>query len=321
MAFNVVFFGTPKFSGRFLEKLIHDETLPITISCVVTRKDKPVGRDQELEQSAVKKIALANKIKVVDNITAEDMRAMDIDLGLVYAYGKILSEDILHATKHGFWNIHPSLLPKYRGASPTAYALIMGDEATGCTLMKMDPLMDHGPIIAQDRLTIMKEETHESLLEKLTYVGYYLFRTKVQKLIEGTFDDLELAVQNDSMATFTRLLKREDGFVEYNLIMKALNKEKIKTEEFPQIMRDFLGQNSTSEFPIPYAPYIVFNLFRGLNPWPGIWTKVTIEGQQQRLKIIDLTLESGELIIKEVQLEGKTPVQFEQFRASYRLFN
>ena len=289
MKLNIAYFGSPKFSARFLEKILNDDQLPVEVKMVVTQPDKPVGRSQELKGSAVKEVGRAAGISIAHSVTPEELTAQNIDLALVYAYGKIIPQSLLEAPKYGFWNIHPSLLPYYRGASPTAYALMMGEETTGCSLMQMDSGMDHGPIIAQDQFRVMENETHESLLEKLTYVGYYLFKDKVPKLLDGSLDLSSLPVQNDVIATYTRLLKRDDGFIELDLIKKALNKEKISSEELPEIMRTYLGQNTVTEFPILYAPFIVYNMFRGMQPWPGIWTKVTIAGVEKRRIILDLS--------------------------------
>lgn len=316
---RVAYFGSPTFSARFLEKITQDPELPLEIVLVVTQPDKPVGRTQELTSSAVKLSALQKDIPVLETVSAEDLQAHQIDLGLVFAYGRMLPDSLLNIPKLGFWNIHPSLLPLYRGPSPTAYALMMGNEVTGCSLMKMDAQMDHGPIIAQETYTVSERETHESLLEKLTYVGFYLLKDAIAAHCAGTLNMSELAVQNDSLATFTRLLKREDGFIELNLLKKALAKDKISSDELPAIIRNYLGQNSVTEFPILYAPFIVYNLFRGLQPWPGIWTLVTIAGEQKRLKIVDLELHDGALQINTVQLEGKNVVPFGQFQASYAI--
>lgn len=317
---RIAYFGSPTFAARFLEKIIQDPDLSIEVVLVVTQPDKPIGRSQVVTPSAVKRVAQEKSIPVVHAITADELRAQNIDIGLVFAYGKILAEDLLQAPKYGFWNIHPSLLPLYRGASPTAYALMMGDETTGCSLIKMDAQMDHGPVIAQGSYTVSRQETHMSLLEKLTYVGYYLLKDAVGKVVDGTLTLSELPVQNDSLATFTRLLKRDDGFIELALLKKALAHEKIASEELPEIIRNYLGQNTVSQFPILYAPFIVFNMFRGLQPWPGIWTLVRVDGEQKRLKITDLELQGDALILKSVQLEGKTEVPFAQWNMTYKVF-
>lgn len=320
MSLNIAYFGTPEFSARFLEKILNDPDIDATISVVVTQPDKPTGRAQEVTPSAVKQTALAAGIPVVHAVSAEQLQPMNLDLAVVYAYGKIIPADVLAVPTHGFWNIHPSLLPYFRGASPTAYTLLMGEEEGGCTLMQMDAQMDHGPIIAQDTHKVSHTETHHSLLEKLTYVGYYLFKENFAKLMDGTFNRSSLAVQNDSIATYTRLLKRDDGFVELSLLQKAIRGEKVTSEELPTIMREYLGQTTVKQFPIPFAPYIVFNLFRGMQPWPGMWTSVPVNGTPTRMKILDLELAENALTIKTVQLEGKTPVTFEQFNQAYQIF-
>lgn len=320
MALNVAYFGTPEFSARFLEKILNDPEIDINVSLVVTQPDKPTGRAQEMTPSAVKQTATAAGIPVVHEVSVEQLQGMNLDLALVYAYGKIIPADVLAVPTHGFWNIHPSLLPYFRGASPTAYTLLMGEEKAGCTLMQMDAQMDHGPIIAQDTHKISHTETHQSLLEKLTYVGFYLFKNNFAHLMDGTFNRSSLAVQNDSIATYTRLLKRDDGFVESSLLRKAIAGEKLTSEELPAIMREYLGQTTVTQFPIPFAPYIVFNLFRGMQPWPGVWTVVPINGTETRLKILDLELSENALTIKTVQLEGKNPVSFDQFNQAYQVF-
>jgi methionyl-tRNA formyltransferase len=317
MKARIAYFGSPNFSARLLEKLIQDPDIPAEIVVVVTQSDKAVGRDQTITPSPVKRVAEAKNIPVLHNPTAEQLQPFNLDVALVFAYGKIISEPVLKVPKHGFWNIHPSLLPLYRGASPCAYTLLMGDEMAGCSLMLMDAQMDHGPIMAQESYRVAKSETNESLLEKLTYVGYYMFKDHIFKLMEGSLNLQSFPVQNDSLATFTRLLKRDDGYIENALIRKAFTKEKITTDELPLIIRNYLGQNAVSAFPILYAPFIVYNMYRGLHPWPGIWTYIMVDGMQKRLKITRLELNEDSLYIRMVQLEGKSEVPFEQFIEAY----
>lgn len=314
---RIAYFGTPDFSARFLEKIHQDPELPIEIVLVVTQPDKPIGRDQKVTPSDVKKVAQEKGIPVVHAVTAQDLVDYHIDLGLVFAYGKIIRAEVLEAAPHGFWNIHPSLLPIYRGASPTAYTLLMGDEYAGCTLMHMDAQMDHGPIIAQDSYKVSPHETHASLLEKLTYVAYYLFKENILRCAEGTLDVHTFQPQNDTMASFTRILKRDDGYIQPSLLKKALAGEKITTDELPMIIKNFLGQNSVSSFPILYAPFILYNMFRGLHPWPGLWTYIDHQGARKRLKITGVELENKTVHIRSVQLEGKNEVPFEQFTQAY----
>lgn len=315
---DIGFFGSPAFSARLLEKIIQDDSLGVNVRFVVTHPDRHVGRDQVLTPSPVKVVAQEHSIEVLTEIPNPELHSWN--LSLVYAYGRIIPLEPLHIPRYGYWNIHPSLLPFYRGASPVAYQLLMGEERAGCTLIKMDEQVDHGPVIDQDSIYITQHENQETLLEKLTYVGYYLFKKNITLLQQGKLDLDALAVQNDTLATFTRPLDKDDGFVDSAFVRKALNKEKISSEELPLILKQYLGQNTVNRYPIPYAPYILFNMFRGLHPWPGIWTEVDINGEKKRLKITLVSLDGDAAVIHKVQLEGKNEVDFRQFNDAYSIF-
>jgi len=274
---TLAYFGTPDFSARLLEKLIIDKL--VDIKFVLTQPDKPVGRKQILTPSPVKLMAEKYKIKTITSLKIDS-----VDLVLLYAYGKIIPEEILNLPKFGFWNIHPSLLPKYRGPSPIAFPLINGDKKTGMTLMQMDKELDHGPIIDQQEINIENGDKRPDLENKLTDLGYELFKKNLLKL---TTDNLPSTPQNHSLATFTHLLKKNDGYLDWKSLTQPEDPEKI------------------------------YQLFRGLFPWPGIWTKININHQEKRLKILDLRLQDHQLTITQVQLEGKKPVDFATFKKAY----
>ena len=123
---NIAYFGTPLFSAYFLEKMLLNKKLLINISFVVTQKDKAVGRKMQITKSPVKKIAEKYGICAYNNILNNNQYLLkDIDIALLYAYGEIVPKKALNIPKYGFWNIHPSLLPKYKGSSPITYPLIM----------------------------------------------------------------------------------------------------------------------------------------------------------------------------------------------------
>src|SRR3989338_3092980 len=147
-----------------------------------------------------------------------------IDLVLLYAFGEIIPTELLKLPKYGFWNIHPSLLPKYRGASPMAYPLIMGDEKTGVTLMQMDEQMDHGPIIAQEKYEILPADKRPDLEIKLTELGYKMLRSVILNSFQDPgdrsrsrqlADGMTMVEQNHSLATYTKKLTKQDGFIEF----------------------------------------------------------------------------------------------------------
>lgn len=337
---KIAYFGTPDFSAHFLEKIITDTDLPIEVVLVVTQADKPVGRKQVLTPSPVKIIAQKYKIAIwdenIEHITynIELIKEKHIDLALVYAYGEILPQELLTVPKYEFWNIHPSLLPKYRGPSPTAYALIMGDTETGVSLMQMDEKMDHGPLLTQETYHIKPEQRREELQQELTDLGFTIFKTyildRIEKRGEGSSSTSPTplflrtspppALQKHEDATFTKLLTKDDGFIPFLVLKKAWTNEPILTEELPQIIKNYYVRNHLSHITYPLSSHLVFNLFRGLHPWPGLWTKVDIQDGEKRLKILDLKLRDNKLEILQVQLEGKNPVDFPTFNRAYPLF-
>ena len=277
---KLAYFGTPQFAADFLEKILTDPDLrSVEVTLVVTQPDKPVGRKQIITPTPVKTLALSHNVPVITALpdpTSEHYKALaEVDVALVYAYGRIIPAGILALPKHGFWNIHPSLLPKYRGASPTAYPLLNGDTTTGVTLMQMDEKMDHGAIIAQEKYEIGADEKRPDLERELTKMGFEMFK-KILKQVQD--DKVDLRAQDHEQATFTKLLKKDDGFVELSDIRSALH------------------ENGST----------IYNKFRGFFPWPGIWTKVG----DKRMKITDCTLQENKLVINKVQFEGKTEIVF-----------
>lgn len=295
------FFGSAYFSADFLEKILVDEELKdyLDVKFVVTQPDKPSGRKQAMTPTPVKQIAKKYGIPVHEyNLEIRQTKTGDkygilkaekidndeylkLDLALVYAYGAIISSKIINIPKLGFWNIHPSLLPKYRGTSPMAAPLINGDKTTGITIIKMDSIMDHGPIIAQTMYTINNKDYRSNLEVKLTDLGFKLFK---QKIIEGA-EKVELKDQQHEKATFTGKLKKDDGFIEFEKLKKEINE----------------------------SPDKLYNLYRGLYSWPGIWT---ILPNGIRLKITKMELENKLNILK-VQLEGKNEVDLKTFSKAY----
>lgn len=287
---KLAYFGSPDFAAYFLEKLLTDTTIDqlIEMSLIVTQKDKLVGRKQILTPTPVKQVALKHGLEILEiesHLGRE--KISQTDLCLVYAYGDLIPEDLLDLPKYGFWNIHPSLLPKYRGPMPIASPLIKGDKTTGVTIIKMDEEIDHGPIIAQESLTIEKNDKRPDLEKKLTDLGFEMFKKIIKKNVK--LDQLDLLDQLDQFATYTKKLSKQDGFIEISKL------------------KDQISNNSED----------LFNLFRGLYKWPGIWT---ILPNGKRLKIIDMNIVENKLIIKKVQLESKNEVDFETFNKAYNIF-
>ena len=298
---KTIFFGTHEFATTILQGLI-DSPL-VDVELVITQPDKPVGRKQELQPSPVKILAEKNNIKIQQ---PESLKTFDFttlqtfDLAVVAQYGLIIPAELLDKPKYGFVNVHTSLLPKYRGASPIQSALINGETETGVTIMKMDKGMDTGSIILQKTLKIDENDTYTTLDKKLAEISILALLEAIPDYISGT---LQPQKQNNSQATVCKLLTREDGKINWD--------------------------KTTAE---------IYNLYRGLTPWPGIWTI----WDNKRLKLLEVIpgneqLKSGEVKIQddklyigtsdssieilELQLEGKQKMDTKSFVNGYKEIN
>lgn len=329
---TLAYFGTPYFSARFLEKLVTDPLTNrlIEIKLVITQPDRPVGRKQILTPAPVKLTAKKFAIPVWDK--EDTFKLKQIDLALLFAFGQIIAKELLSIPKFGFLNIHPSLLPQYRGPSPIAYPLILGEKKTGVTIIKMDEKIDHGPIIAQEELPILLTDRRPDLEVKLTDLAFKMFKKTVNQLTGLSVNKstkatqrLTFKTQPHKSATDTRLLKRGDGFIPFSVIKKSLTNQPIRFTELPKIVKQYLkkypGQKEVFLKRTLNLSLLTFNLFRGLYPWPGVWT---ILPNGKRLKITDMTLSTAKnspvLKLKKVQLEGKKEVNFEVFNQAYHFF-
>lgn len=214
--FKVVFFGTPAFAGPALTALIRQN---FNVVACVTKPDSEAGRELKLTVSPVKKICLTHKIPVLqpEKIRDEEflrrLSAFKPAVIIVVAYGKILPASILNLPPFGALNVHASLLPKYRGASPIQAALLHGDQETGVTLMKMDEQMDTGPILAQEKIKVPPEANLEILHDKLALAGAKLLIKTLPLYLQGKISP---EPQNNSLASYTKIIKKEDGHLDFN---------------------------------------------------------------------------------------------------------
>ncbi len=301
---KIVFFGTPEFSEKFLSALIADKDF--SVMAVVCQPDAPVGRKKILTPPPTKILAEAQSIPVLqpeklkDPSVAEKLVTLDADLFVVVAYGRIVPESILNLAKLGTINVHPSLLPKYRGPSPIQSAIVAGEKETGVSIMLLDALMDHGPILAQAKLNITDDETPESLRAKAVKIGAPLLIESLKKFAAG---ELQPQPQDDSQATICKLLAREDGRISWS--------------------------RSADQ---------IYAQIRGLTPWPGTWTtwkeqqlkiikaKPSVESVPAgQVSVIDGRLlvgtSSTALEVIELQLEGSKPLSARDFLLGHRDIN
>ena len=227
---RVAFMGSPDFAVPCLHALL-DERDRVDVRFVVTQPDKPAGRGQQLQAPAVKLAAVAAGLPVLQPPSvrkpplAEAMRGREppfdklldkagLDLIVVVAYGKILPAELLAFPRLGCWNVHGSLLPKYRGAAPIQWSVLDGESETGVTLMQMDVGMDTGHMLLQRSIPIAPEDTAGTMYEKLAPVGAEVLREGLRRLKEGT---LVAEKQDDARATMAPMLEKESGLVDWTM--------------------------------------------------------------------------------------------------------
>lgn len=207
---KIAFFGTPAFTVDFLEVLKAHELTP---SLIVTNPDKPVGRGMQITSPLPKVWAEKNGITVLqpeklDGNFFETLSKESWDLFVVIAYGKIIPERIITLPTHGTINVHYSLLPKYRGATPVESAILEGDEVTGVSIQQMVFALDAGDVIASQEISILDTDTTPVLRDKLNEVAVTLLPKTIQAIFEGT---IQPTPQDESQVSHYGKLKKEDG--------------------------------------------------------------------------------------------------------------
>ena len=209
---NIIFMGTPKLAETVLARLIASGTHKPKL--VITQQDKPVGRKQIMTPSPVKTFAQEHGIEVWQPATLKDLAAIEKirahkpDCIVVAAYGKIIPKMIIDIPSRGIVNVHTSLLPRWRGASPIQHALLAGDNKTGATIMLIDEGLDTGPIISQSTCPIAREETYETLYAKLAEFGADLL---VETLPDWLAGKIIPEAQDNTKATLAPILRKQDG--------------------------------------------------------------------------------------------------------------
>ena len=212
---RIVLMGSPEFAVPSLRALAGR----FNVVAVVTQPDRPAGRGRQVSQPPVKQAALELGLLVWQPESLrcaeamEHLRSLQPDCVIVAAYGEILRPRVLALAPKGFVNVHASLLPKYRGASPIAAAILAGDTETGVTIMLLDAGTDTGPILAQEHLPILPDDTRGYLEAKLADLGARLLLCTLPAYLEGA---IEPKPQNESQATVTQPLKREDGAIDWS---------------------------------------------------------------------------------------------------------
>lgn len=296
--------GTPDFAANSLRALWESED---EIVAVVTQPDREQGRGRRTVPSPIKVLAQERQIpalqpeKISDPHFFSRLKDYEPELIVVVAYGQILSKAILSLPRFGCINVHASLLPRYRGAAPIQWAIIIGEERTGVTIMQMDEGMDTGDILLQKEISIETEDNLETLSDRLSRLGADALLETLKLLKPGK---LKAKAQNSSQASYAPRLSKEDGEIDWGKGAGEIN-----------------------------------NLIRGMNPWPGAFTY--LEGKTLKIfgakaiekkagnrpgvingispQGIEVATGDGSLLIAEVQLESKRRMAIADFLQGHRV--
>ena len=235
---KIAFFGTAQFSGNILLWLIDNNDIEVCF--VVSQEDKPVWRKKILEPTAVKKLAMENNIDVyqpssLKNNTEIPELWKELDFFVVVAYWKIVPQSFLDAPKHGCINLHGSILPQYRGASPVQEAIKNGDTITWLTTMYMSAWMDEWDMLYVEKINIDKDDTQVDIFSKFEKVWAELIIKTLRAILDDT---IKRTVQDEEEATYCHKIQKSDGQV-------------------------YFTQQQAQD---------IYNTYRAYTPWPGIWS-------------------------------------------------
>lgn len=288
---KIIFIGTSKFAAVILERLAGSTNKPFL---VITALEKPAGRKKNLTPPPVKVSAENYGIPVVQpkaigNFT-DEIKKLNPDIIILAAYGQIIPKEILFIPKYGCLNIHPSLLPRWRGASPIQQAILNNDEKTGVSIIKMTSQLDAGPIFYQKEMIIDQEDTFVTLRDKLAKMAGEMIAKILVKIFSSKITPL---LQDESKANYAKTLKKEEGKIDW------------------QKPADFLARQ-----------------VRAFYPWPGSFAFFKYKGKPVKVKIIKarklepeeekeglLAVKCGQdfLLIEKLQIEGGKELDWQDF--------
>jgi methionyl-tRNA formyltransferase len=303
---RVVFMGTPEFAGPALDALIHSEH---EIVGVFAQPDEPAGRGRSVVSPPVKKLALQHRLTVHQppslrgSCELDRLASLRPDVVVIAAYGKILPESFLRVPPRGCLNIHASLLPRHRGPSPIAAAILAGDEVTGVTIMMVTPVMDTGPILSQRRIPILPNDTTGSLSQKLSGLGADLLMETLPQWLEGR---LVPQPQDNDQATYCKMIFKEDGLMDWRRPAVELWREVRAFQPWPGGYTTWQGRTVKITEAVPLSG-------------EGMPGRVVAMGNEHGTAVGVHTGE-GILGLIQVQLEGKRAMSGAEFVRGQRDF-
>ena len=280
----------------------------VEVAAAVTPPDRPRGRGRQPDAPPVKIAAQELDIPVLQPGTLRsksaqsDLQALAPDVIVVAAYGRLLPTEVLQLPARGCLNLHPSLLPRHRGPSPVATAILEGDGKTGVSLMMLDEGMDTGPVIERSEIALDGTETAGELTTRLFDLGGALLEGKLGPWAAG---DMEAKPQDDSLATLTRKLERADGLVDWTLGAETLDRQCRAFTPWPGLYTDWRGST---------LKLLEVSALPGYRPGEADTGQVVRVEPGTGLCVVA----GGEaLAVHRLQLEGKRPVSWDEFLRGY----
>ena len=241
---KIVFMGTPHLSIPVLERIVDDGH---EILAVYTQPDRTSGRGRRKAISPLKEYSVSKNYLVLqpenfrgNSSEINTLKKFDADIAVVAAYGILLPPEVLSAFRHGCINLHPSLLPKYRGASPVSSTILAGDKYTGVTIIQLDSGMDSGPILSQEKIKLRGDEFCDKLTMDLFMLGSKLVSKTISEFATG---NIEIVQQDHDKATFTEKLSRNDGLIDWTKGFNKIWKEIRAYKPWPGSHTKFKGKN------------------------------------------------------------------------------
>jgi len=303
---KTIFMGTPDFALPSLQTLFENEDFEIV--AVVTQEDKKIGRKQELTAPPIKQLAQKHNLpvfqpqKIKKNPDFQKlMEDLKPDLMVVVAYGQILSQKILDIPKFGAVNVHASLLPNYRGASPIEAALLKGDKETGVTIMKMEEKLDAGPILNITKLPIDPNDNAESLTVKLGLLGGKILPYVLRDYVDG---EIQPIPQTESRATFCHKIDKEDGLIDLQTLTAVEIRNRLRAyTPWPSIFLMVEGKR---------LKFLELDIDQSLKLAPGAVKELSKNS-------VAIGTKDGSIIPQTLQLEGKKPMTIQEFLLGNRV--
>lgn len=305
---RIVFLGTPEFAVNCLDALVNSKHEVVAVVC---QPDKPTERGNKIVFSEVKKYAIDHDIPLFQfpKISRDgliDLRALEPDLMVTAAYGQILSQDVLDIAKHGVINVHASLLPKYRGASPIQTAIIKGDSETGVTIMKTEMGLDTGDIMGMISTPIFENETAGELTARLSKLGSELLLEVIEQMENGTVKYIK---QEQFDVTVTSKIKKDDCIINWEKSAKEVKCLILGTNPNP-VARTILNEETVKIYRAKVVDFELSEEEKALEPGtvlPSSSVKrgVFVKTGDTAVELLDMQLPGGKMLPAKVLMNGR----------------